>query len=194
MAARADAVGKRALDDAEILIERLLARQVHLLEDMIVRAADEDARLLDVRLLNELEIALVGADPRRDLGEFEPRILTGAEGFFILLGIEEEFRLPYEPLGAAEACHELVKIDDLLDREGRGGLLAVAEGGVRHPDLIGHIHGNMAVVEGDLGDGLVVEELAIKVGLLDVLELIAVDGILQKVRFIVVNDHAGSPP
>ena len=81
VAARADAVGKRALDDAEILIERLLAVQMHLLEDVIVRAADEDARFLDVRLLDELKVALVCANPRRDLGEFEPRILTGAEGF-----------------------------------------------------------------------------------------------------------------
>ena len=165
---------------------------MHFFEDVIIRTTHKNPRLGDIRLLDELKVLFVGADPRRDLGKFEPRVLACLQRLLVLFGVDKELRLADKPLGSAQTGHELIQIDDLLDGEGRGGLLPVAESRVRHPDLIGHVDGHMAVVEHDLGDALIVEQLAEQLRLLDVLQFVVIDRIFQQVGFLVEIDHGGS--
>ena len=189
MAARLDAVRQRALDDAEVLIHRLRAGEVHLFEDVVVGTAHKDARFRNARLLDELEVLFVGADPRRDLGELQPQILTGFERGAVLFAVQEKFALPHDALRPAQTRHQLVQIDDLLHGKGRGGLLPVAEGGIGDPDLRGHVHGDVAVVENHLRDLLVGINVAEQLGFGHVLQLIVVFILFEQVFAFVEVDH-----
>ena len=174
VAARADAAVKCCLDDAQILVYRLFARQVHLLEDVVVRAGDEDARFLHACLLDQLEVLLVGANPRRDFGEIVAEILAGMERFLVLIGVQEEFGLANQSLRAAQTVHQRIQVDNLLDRERADRLLTVAEGGIGHPDFVRHVFRHMAHVECNLRDGFIVVQFAIKVRLCDILQAVLI--------------------
>ena len=185
-----DAAVQRRLDHAQILVTRLGAGQLHLVEDVVIRAGDEDAGLLDALVLHQLEVLLVRTDPRGDLRELQPQILTGMQRLTVLLGVHEELRLAHQTLGASQTVEELEQMHDLIHREGADGLLTITEGGVRHPDLLGHIRGYMAHVEGDLRHGLVVEHLAIKIGLRHILQLVLIARLHQQVLFFVKLQHS----
>ena len=174
MAARLNAVRKRALDDAEIFIHRLRAGQIHLFEDMIIRTAHEDTRFGDARVLDQFKILFVRADPCRDFGECEPQILTLFERAAVLFAIQEKFALADNAFRPAEARHQLKDIDDLFDRERRCGLLAVAEGRIRDPNFRRHIHRHVPIIENDLGDLVVRVQVAEQFRFLYVLQLIVI--------------------
>ena len=57
-------------------------------------------------------------------------------------------------------------------------LLPIPKGGVCDPDLIGHVDGHQAVVEGDLRNGGIIEALPIEVWFLHILKRIFVFGLL----------------
>ena len=188
VAARLDAVRERALDDAEVLVHRLRAGEVHLFEDMIVGAAHQNARFGDACLLDELEVLFVRANPGGDFGEFQPQILAGFERGAVFFAVEEKFALPHDALRPAEAGHELEQIDDLLHRKGRGRLLPVAESSIGNPDFRGHIHGNVAVVEHHFRNLLVGINVAEQLGLGHVLQLIVIFILFEQVfAFVEVN-------
>ena len=189
VAARAHAVIQRALDYAQVLIQRLPPVHVHLLEDVIVRAADQYAGLLEAHVPDQLEVLLVGPYPAGYLGELQPQLLAAAHGLAVLLGIDEELALAHYALGAAQARQQLVQMHDLVHREGRLGLLAVAECGVGYPYLVGHLHGHHAVVERDLGYALVIVQLAVQVRLLYVLQLIFIIGLHKQIELFVELQH-----
>ena len=121
-------------------------------------------------------------------------ILTGTERFPVLLGIYKELRLAHEPLLPAEPRHQLIQIDDLLDRKGRGGLLSVAEGRIGDPDMFGHIDGHDAVIERYFRNGFVVEQFAVQMRFLYVLQFVFVNAVLQQIGFFVKKYHACSLP
>ena len=100
--ARLDAVRQRALDDAEIFVHRLRARQVHLFKDVIIRTADENARFGNARLFDEFEVLFVRADPRRDLGEFQAEILAFFQRAAILFAVQEKLALTDDALRPAQ--------------------------------------------------------------------------------------------
>ena len=165
MTARNDSVVERGFDDGEILFHRLLAVEVHLFINMIVRAAHEYAGLFDAHFLDKLEIVLVGADPARDFGEFEPELAASAHGGAILFAVKEELARPNLAFRTAELALELENIDDLLYRKRRGGLLTVAESRIGYPPLLRGLHRHFAVVEHYFGNFVVIENPSVKVGL-----------------------------
>ncbi len=74
-----------------------------------------------------------------------------------------------------------IEMGYLLCRERRTGLLTVAEGGIGYPKLLGSVHGYIAMVEGHLGDGVVVEQVAVELRLGHILKLVVVGRLLQAV-------------
>ena len=194
VAAGPDAERERALYDAEILVHRLRAGEVHLFEDVIIGTADEDARFGDARRLHELEILFVGADPRRDLGIPQPQRAALFERLAVFVAVQEKFALPHDPLFAAQAGHQPVQVDDLLYGERRGGLLPVAEGGVRDPYLRRHIHRDVTVVEHDLRDLVIGIEVAEQLGLGDVLQFVVILILFEEVPALVEIDQIRKPP
>ena len=189
VAAGTDAVVQRRAHNAQVLVHRLAAGHVHLFEDVVVRAGDQDARFLQAHLLDQLKVLFVGADPGGDLREFQPQLLALAHRLLVLFGVEEELALAHDALGAAQTGEELEETDDLIHREGRGALLAVAEGGVGDPDLLRHVQRNDAVVERDLGNLRVFVQFPVEIRLVHVLQLILVVGLLQQVALSVEFQH-----
>ena len=95
---------------------------------------------------------------------YDPRPFTVGKGTVILFGIDEKFALADKAFGAAQLMHQLEQIGDLLRRERRGGLLTVAERGIGDPDFVRHLHGHVAVVEGDFRHGIVIEQISLQIG------------------------------
>ena len=77
---------------------------------------------------------------------------------------------------------QFVDINHLLCCIRRAGLLTVTERSVRDKDIIGHVRRNLSVVERYLGNLRVRIDLAEKLRLLHILELISIRILFQKVR------------
>ena len=118
VAAGADALIQRFLDDAEVLVHRLAAGQVHLMENVIIAAGNKDARFLHTGLFHQLKILLIGANPCGDFGKLQAKILAAAKRFLVLIGIKEKLALPNKPFGAAKAAHQLEQVHNLCRGEG----------------------------------------------------------------------------
>ena len=189
VAAGADPVAQGGLHDPQVLVHRLGTGQVHLVEDMIVAAGDQDTGFLYAGLFDQFEILLVRPDPGGDLREAEPRVLAQFERFLVIGRVKEELALADHAVRAAEAAHQFEQMQDLLRREGADGLLAVPEGGVGHPDLFGHLHGHMAHVESDLRHMLIVVDLPVEIRLLHVLEGVVIFLLHEQVGGLVKTQH-----
>ena len=161
---------------------------------MVVGAADQNARLRDAHVRHQLEVLGGGPDPGGDLREAQAQLPALVQGLPVLLAVDEELRLADDALGAAEPAHELVEVHDLLHGEGLHGLLPVPEGGVGDPDLLGHVHGHPAVVEGDLRGLLVAERVPVELGLRHVLELVLVGFLFQQMGRVGKLKHGRAPP
>ena len=160
---------------------------------MVIRTTDEDPRLFDVHALDQIEVLFVRADPSRDFGKLQPQFLTGAHRFLIFFGIHEKLRLPHQPLFAAQTRHQAKKIDDLLHRERRHRLLTVAERRIGHPNFFGHVQRDLTVIERDFGHRFVIEQFAVQVRFLHILQSVFVNPVFQQVKFFVVNNHVRPP-
>ena len=179
VAARDDAGLKRVGHGGEVIVHGLTARHLHLLEDVVVAAADEDTRLADAEVAHEAKILLRGADPRRDLRELQPQLHALFERLTIFLAVDEKLRLPDDAVRPAEPRQVLVNVHDLLDRVRLHRLLPVAQGCVRDPDLLGHVHRHAPVVERHLRHHSLRVDVALEVRLRHVLERIFIRILLQ---------------
>ena len=184
VAARHYAVVERGLDDGEVLVERALTVELHFLIYMVVRATDEYARFLDVHVLDELEVLFVGANPAGYLGKFQPQLHASPDRLLVFFAVQEKLAGADKPVFAAELVHQLVNVDDLLDRQRRAGLLTVAKGRVGYPPLVRGIHRHFAVVENHFRHPVVIENAAVKLGLFDVFENVVVLLSLEKPRVL----------
>lgn len=130
--------------------------------------------LLHARLLDQLEVLLVGANPRRDFGKIVAEILAGMERFLVLIGVQKEFGLANQSLRAAQTVLSEYRWTICSTVNGLDRLLTVAEGGIGHPDFVRHVFRHMAHVESDLRDGFIVVQFAIKVRLCDILQAVLI--------------------
>ena len=183
VAARHDAGLKGQGHGFQIHFHSLGAGFLHLLEDVIIAAAHQNAGFPDAHVLYQLEVILVGPDPRGDLRELEPGIPAQFQSLAVLLAVDKELRLPDDAPGTGQTAHELVQIADLFRRIRVLGLLAVPEGSVRDPYLIGHANGHAAMVEHDPGDRLVVIYIPVQDRVLNILKRIVQILLLKEVRF-----------
>ena len=179
--------------DADVAVHRLASGQAHFPKDMIVRAADEDAGLLDPQGLRELEILLGRADPRRDLRKIKPEVEAAVHGLTVLLGVHEKFCLADHAVGAAELVQQLVDVHHLVGRVRRAGLLAVAERRVGQVDVFGHIFRDASIVERDLRRLGVRVDFPEELGLRHILKLIDVRVLLKFVGFVAEADLSHFP-
>ena len=194
MAARHDAGLEGLPHRFQILLHRLRAGELHLFEDVVVAAADEYARFADAQIAHEAEVLLGGAYPGGDLREAQAEIAAALQRLAVLLAVNEELRLADDAVGAAQLAHQFVELDDLVGRVGVDRLLPIAEGGVGDPDLLRHVHRHAAVVEGYLGDALIIVDVAVEVRLRHVLQGVAVVLLLQQVCFRRYFQHDVCPP
>ena len=74
-------------------------------------------------------------------------VLRAAWGAAVFFAVDKELGLTDDSEGAAQLGHQLVQVNDLVYGEGLDGLLAVTEGGVGDPDVLGHIPRPDGVVE-----------------------------------------------
>ena len=139
-----------------------------------------NARLLDAQIRHQLKVLLGGPDPSGDLGELQPQVPAPVQCLPVLLAVDEELRLPDDPLGSGQPGEEFEQRHNLLHRVGLLGLLPVPEGGVGDDNLLRHGDGYPAVVEGDLGQLAIAVHVPEELGLLHVLQLIAVGVLLQQ--------------
>ena len=161
---------------------------------MVVAAADEDTRLADAEVAHEAKILLRGADPRRDLRELQPQLHALFERLAVLLAVDEKLRLPDDAVRSAEPGEVLIDVHDLLDRIRLHGLLPVAQGCVRDPDLLGHIHRHAPVVERHLRHHSLRVDVALEVRLRHVLERIFIRILLEQIRLSGYFKHGSGAP
>ena len=79
VATRAQTRIQGILDHAEIVFERLTAGHVQFFENVVVRAGDQNARLLNADIPYKGKILFVCADPGGDFGEFKAEIHTARD-------------------------------------------------------------------------------------------------------------------
>ena len=194
VAARDDPGLKRVGHGGEVIVHGLTARHLHLLEDVVVAAADEDTRLADAEVAHEAKILLRGADPRRDLRELQPQLHALFECLAVFLAVDEKLRLPDDAVRPAEPGEILIDIDDLVDRVRLHGLLPVAQGRVRDPDLLGHIHRHAPVVERHLRHHALGVNVAMEVGFRYILKRIFIRILLQQIRLSGYFKHGSWAP
>ena len=194
VAARDDAGLKRVGHGGEVVVHGLTAGHLHFLEDVVVAAADEDARLADAEVAHEAKVLLRRADPRRDLRELQPQLHALFERLAVFLAVDEKLRLPDDAVRPAEPRQVLINIDDLVDRVRLHGLLPVAQGRVRDPDLLGHVHRHAPVVERHLRHRALRVNVALEVRLRHVLERIFIRILLQQIRLSGYFKHGSGAP
>ena len=159
---------------------------------MIVAAGNQHAGFGDAGLLDQFKVFFIGPDPGGDLRELQARVLAQVQRLLVVFRVEEELALAHHAPGSAQAAHELEQVQDLFRGEGADALLAVTEGGIGHPDFIGHLHGNMTEVEGNLRYMIVVIDFPVQVGFRHVLQVVAVLGLHQQVHGVVKTQHTRS--
>ena len=174
VAARYDSAIQRHLDHAEVFIHRLFAGEVHLVEDVVVRAGDENARLANAQLLDKVKVTFGRANPRRNLRETIAAVAAELQRFAILLAVDEELALADQPVRAAQLVHHVKQAQNLLRRKRRTGLLTVAEGRVGDPNLFRHAHGHEALVERDLRNLVKIEDFREQICFGDILHVILI--------------------
>ena len=179
VAARDDPGLKRIGHGGKVVVHGLLSGHFHLLEDVVVAAADEDARLADAEVAHEAKVLLCRADPRRDLRKLQPQLHALFECLAVFFAVDEKLRLPDDAIRPAEPGQVLINVDDLVDRVRLHGLLPVAQGRVRDPDLLGHVHRHAPVVERHLRHHSLRVDVALEVRLRHVLERIFIRILLQ---------------
>ena len=160
---------------------------------MIVRAADEDAALLESQVTGEFEILAAGTYPARYLGELVAEVLAHAQRLSVALTVNKELRLPDYALGSSESVQHLEQLHYLLRLIGRTALLPVAEGGVRYPDVLRRICRGQPEVEGALRHLLVGEHVTVKVCRFPILEAVFILALHKDVIFAVQLYHAAAP-
>ena len=193
MAARPQSGLNAVGHDADVAVHRLASGQAHFPKDVVVRAADEDARLLDPQRLRELEILFGRADPRRDLRKIKPEVKAAAHGLAVLLGVHEKFCLADHAVRPAELVQQFVDVHHLVGGVRRAGLLAVAERRVGQVDVFGHIFRDTSIVERDLRRLGVRVDFPEKLGLRHILKLIDVRVLLKFVSFVAEADLSHFP-
>ena len=161
MAARLDPSLKGVLHGRKIVLHGLAARHFQFFEDVVIAAGDEDARLPDAKIAHGLEVLPAGADPGRDLREFQAEVHAALDGLAVALGVDEKLGLADQSVGSAEAREQLEERDDLIGRIGVDGLLPVTERGIGDPDILRHVHRDAAVVEGHLRHLVIAVNIAV---------------------------------
>jgi len=189
MAARPDAIAQRILHHAEVHVHGLPARLVELQEDMIVGRRRENARLAEAHVLDQFEVARIGANPAGDLGERVAAFEAAADCLLIAVAVEEELALPDQPARPAQPVQQIIQVHDVVDLEGRQRLLPVAERGVRNPQLVGRHHRHASMIERNLRHRVVVEDVAEKFRLRDVLQLIDVVILFERIGPGIESEH-----
>ena len=183
MASGHDPGVKGVLHRGQIVVQRLPAGHLHFLEDMIVAAGHQNTGLLDAKVLHHPEVLPGGPDPGGDLREAQPQSLTAFDGLPVPLAVNEKLRLTDQAVRPAQLAQQLEQVLDLLRGVGIHGLLAVPEGGVGDPDVGRHGHRHPAVVEGHLGDLVIVIYVPVQHRVLHILKGITVVIFLQQIGF-----------
>jgi len=180
--ARAGASRQGILHHAQELVHRLPAGHVQFLEDVIVGTGSQDPRLLDAHLLHEQEILTFGPNPGRDLRKGVAQVAACIDRLALPLGVNKELALADDAVRAAQFVQVFVQLHDLLDGVRLAGLLPIAESRVRDVQVLRRIHRDVTVVEGDFGHLAVTVEVPVEMGLIDVLQLVTVLLLLERMR------------
>ena len=181
VAAGNDAGIEGFLHRGKVIVHGLFSRHLHFLEDVVVRAGDQNAGFLDAQVMHQLEVFLCRPNPAGDLREFEVQCHALFNGLPVFFAVDEELRLADDAVGAAQLAQQLVDVHDLVNGVRLHGLLTVPQGGVRDPDLLGHGHRHPAVVERHLGNGAVGIHIPLQIRFRHILEGIFVGFLLQQV-------------
>ena len=181
MAAGNDSGIEGFLHRGKVIVHGLFSRHLHFLEDVVVRAGDQNAGFLDAKVMHQLEVFLCRPNPAGDLREFEVQRHALFDGLPVFFAVDEKFRLADDAVGAAQLAQQLVDVHDLVNGIRLHGLLTIPQGGVRDPDLLRHGHGHPAVVERHLGNGAVGIHIPLQIRFRHILKGVFVGFLLQQV-------------
>ena len=102
------------LDHTQIVLHSLPAAHLHLIKDMVIRAAYQNPGLLHAHIPYQLKILLVGADPAGDLRELVTSLHTFLHSIPVFLAVKEEFALADLPVGSAQTVKIVIDRHDLF--------------------------------------------------------------------------------
>ena len=179
VAARHNPCLKRICHRSQIVVHAFPAVHLHLFEDVVIAAGNQNPGLPDAQIPHQLEVLPAGTDPGRDFGELQPQLHTALHRLAVLFAVNEKFGLTDDAKGAAQPGHQTVKIHNLLHRIGLHRLLPIPEGCIGNPDVLRHSNRHPPVVKGNarhLGVGVYV---AVEIGLLHILQCVFVGLLLE---------------
>ena len=165
VAARNDAPFQGLAGQIHVHVHGLPAGFAQLEKDMVVGHAGKHAGFVEFHVPHQLEVFLGGADPGRDPGKAVAARPADVDALAVLGRVEEEFRRRDQPGFAAQAVQEVEHLGHLLDRVGRPGLLAVAEGGVGNAHLFRRTRSQQHFVERRAANARIGKEFTVELGL-----------------------------
>ena len=150
MAAWADPGLQTFTDDTQVQVHNFASRHLHLIENMIIRAADQDTGLTQSEIFYQLEILFARADPACNFRELISAFQTFIYRVAVFFTVKEKLTLTDLSFRSAKFMEIIVNRHDLLCRIRCSRLLSVTEGCVRDPDLLRHIMRHNTVIECNL--------------------------------------------
>ena len=114
MTPHADAFLETVPHDGQIMFHRLAPRHPELQENVIIRTAHKNTRLLHADLLHQLEVLLARADPRSHLRELIAALHTFVDCIPVLLAVQEKLALADHAVRTAKPVQIIVDRHDLF--------------------------------------------------------------------------------
>ena len=172
VAARADSCLEALADHAQIQIHDLPSGHLHLIKNMIIRAAYQNTGLSESDVLHQLEILFACTDPARNLRELVPSFQALVDRIPVLLAIQEKFTLTDQSFRTAQLMQIVIDRYNLLRCIRSSRLLTVPKRRVGNPDILRHVVRDNTIIECDLRYLTVREQIVEYVRLFHIHELI----------------------
>ena len=150
VASWADADLQALFYDAQIMLHCLTACHLHLIKNVVIRAAYENTGFLHTDVAHEFKVLLISADPACDLRKLISSLHTFVHRISVLFAVQKEFTLTHFSVRTSQAVQIVINRHDLLCGIRSAGLLPIAESSIRNPDFLRHMVRYNTVIECNL--------------------------------------------
>ena len=156
----------------QIMLHCLSTCHFHLIENVIIRTADQNTGLADTDFLYQLEILLAGTNPCRTFRKLIATLHTFVQCFSVLFTVYKKLTLTNQAIRSAKAMQIIINGYNLLRCVRCTGLLSVTEGSIRNPNLLRKTMWYNSVIECNLWNLIIRKQVTEHIWLLHIHQLV----------------------